>query len=60
MNSDLTAEIGADGLVRLLGRCIVTGEEYSVIVPLDGWRTSRVGDTLERLSPSCSVRSVSF
>ena len=37
MNSDLTADFEADGRVRLSGRCIVTGEEYSVVVSMDGF-----------------------
>jgi hypothetical protein len=37
MNSDLTVDFEADDRVRLSGRCIVTGEEYSVIVSLDGF-----------------------
>jgi hypothetical protein len=37
MNSDLTADFEPDGRVRLSGRCVVTGEEYSVVVSLDGF-----------------------
>jgi hypothetical protein len=37
MNLDLTVDFEPDGRARLSGRCIVTGEEYSVIVSLDGF-----------------------
>jgi hypothetical protein len=37
MNSDLTAAFEPDGSVRLSGRCVVTGEDYSLVVSLDGF-----------------------
>jgi hypothetical protein len=36
MYSNLMASVEADGCVRLSGPCVVTGKEYSVVVPLEG------------------------
>ena len=54
MNSDLTVDFEPDGRVRLFGRCIVTGEAYSVVVPLDGflayfWRGARITEAFPEL-----------
>jgi hypothetical protein len=36
MNTNVCAHVEPDGRVRLSGRCVVTGKEYSLVVTLEG------------------------